>query len=221
MKKYIVFLSCLLVISLVGNASAHQPRLVTAQTNSQIGPIIIEEPEVSKAYYGQIEKSSEYYKIDSSKEFVLYMSLQIPDIPSQSKNLILELKDMSGLQLAYVDGSQHKWERFHEDFGNADYLSGPSTQMTLPSGAYTIKISGEENKKYVLVTGQKEEFPASEFLNSLFLVPKINHEFFGMNVFQSFANVFGFLLLIILSTIGFVVLISVKKFLRITAKNKT
>lgn len=221
MKKHLIFLFCFLVIPLVANAFAHQPRLVIEQINSQTSPIIIEEPEISKAYYGQIEKSSEYYKIDSSKGFDLYLSLQIPDIPMQSKNIILELKDESGLQLMYLDSSKHHWEKFHEDFGNADYLSGPSIQMALPSGIYTIKINGDENIKYVLVTGLKEEFPASEFLNSLFLVPKINQEFFGMNSFQSLANIFGFILLIIFSGIGFVILILVKRFLRITAQYKT
>ncbi|WKT58748.1 hypothetical protein QVH35_05315 [Candidatus Nitrosotenuis chungbukensis] len=72
-----------------------------------------------------------------------------------------------------------------------------------------------------MVSGQKEEFPASEFLNSLFLVPKINQEFFGMNLFQSLANVFGILLLVIFSLIGFVILVLIKKSVRTSTKNKS
>ena len=199
---------------MVSYVSAHQPRLIVDQTNSAASPIIIEEPEISKAYYAQFEQLSEYYGIVSTKEFDLYLSLQVPDIPMQSTSISLELTDSSGLQLAYLNGSQHRWEKFHEDFGNANYLSGPSINMNLPPGNYLIKVSGEENTKYVLVSGQKEEFPASEFLNSLFLVPKINQEFFGMNIFQSLANIFGILLLMIFSLIGFVILALTKKFLR-------
>jgi hypothetical protein len=220
MKIFILFILCLLVFSLPLIAYGHQPRLVTDQASSLTNPIHIEEPEVSKAYYGQIEKSSEYYKIGSNKEFTLYLSLQVPDIPMQSKNITLELIDKSGLQLVRLDGSQHTWKKFHEDFGNADYLEGPSLEILLPAGIYAIIISGDEDTKYVLVTGYKEEFPASEFLNSLFLVPKINLDFFGMNLFQSLSNVFGFLLLVIFSIIGLAVLFGTKRIIRSLLKTK-
>lgn len=211
---------CLTYLSLISTVSAHQPRLISDQASSANAPTMIEEPEISKAYYAQLEKPSEYFRIDSNKEFDLYLSLQVPDIAMQNTNLSLELIDSSGLQLIHLNGSQHKWEKFHEDFGNADYLSGPSIGMVLPSGSYMIKISGEQNTKYVLVSGQKEEFPASEFLNSLFLVPRINQEFFGMNVFQSLANVFGILFLLIFSAIGFVILVFIRKLIQTSAKNK-
>lgn len=161
-----------------------------------------------------------YYKIGSNKEFTLYLSLQVPDIPMQSKNITLELIGKSGLQLVRLDGSQHTWKKFHEDFGNADYLEGPSLEILLPAGIYAIIISGDEDTKYVLVTGYKEEFPASEFLNSLFLVPKINLDFFGMNLFQSLSNVFGFLLLVIFSIIGLAVLFGTKRIVRSLLKTK-
>lgn len=210
-------MTCLLPISTV---SAHQPRLISDQASSANAPTIIEEPEISKAYYAQLEKSSEYFRIDSNKEFGLYLSLQVPDITVQNTNLSLELIDSSDLQLIYLNGSQHRWEKFHEDFGNADYLSGPSISMVLPSGSYVIKVSGEPNTKYVLVSGQKEEFPVSEFLNSLFLVPMINQEFFGMGVFQSMTNIFGILFLMISSAIGFAILVFIRTLIRISAKNK-
>ena len=198
-------------VPFVLDAYAHQPRLVTDQENSLTNPIIIEEPEVSKAYYGQIEKSSEYYQIGSNKEFDLYLSLQMPDVPMQGTNITLELFDKSGLQLAYLDGSKHNWVKFHEEFGNADYLSGPSIRTFLPAGIYSIKINGDENTKYVLVAGYEEKFPMSEFLNSLFLVPKINNEFFGMNLIQSLGNIFGFMLLAIFCAIGLVVVFLVRQ----------
>ena len=93
MKKCLIFCFCLLLLSLVTNADAHQPRFVTNQSTSEINPIIIENPEVSKAFYGQIKKSNEYYVIDSTKDFVLYISLEVPDIPFQSKNIVLDLKN--------------------------------------------------------------------------------------------------------------------------------
>ena len=214
MKKSLILFVCLISTSMISTAFAHQPRLIVDQANTIDTPIIIEEPEISKAYYAQLKKLNQYYEIDSAKEFDLYLSLQVPDIPMQSTNISLELKDNSGLQLSYMNGSKHLWDKFHENFGNANYLSGPSIHMILPSGKYFIIVSGEENTKYVLVSGQKEEFPLSEFLNSLFLVPKINQEYFDMSIVQSLANIFGLLLIMIFSVIGFVILIVTKRFLK-------
>jgi hypothetical protein len=219
MKKNIILIFFILLLPLAIDASAHQPRFIVGEQNSVSNPILVEQPEVSKAYYGKIEKSDQYYRVPSSKEFNLYLSLQIPDLPNQSKNVALELVDNSGTQFVRLDGSHHIWSKFHESFGNADYLAGPSSQIFLPPGVYQIKISGEENTKYVLVVGQKEEFPPSEILNALYLVPKINIEFFGMNVFQSMLNVFGFMIIGIIAVIGFVCLIVIRR-VRRKAKSK-
>lgn len=220
MKKKIAFIFFILFSPLALDATAHQPRLVMGDRNSASNPILIEEPEVSKAFYAQIEKSDQYYRIGSSKEFNLYLGLQLPDIPLQSKKITLELVDKSGTQLIRLDGSNHDWTKFHENFGNADYLDGPSAQIFLPAGVYSIKISGQENTKYVLVAGYKEEFPASEIFNSIFLVPKINNEFFVMNIFQSLWNVFGFMLLSIFGIIGFTSILLGKRIRRYMIENK-
>ncbi|WKT58747.1 hypothetical protein QVH35_05310 [Candidatus Nitrosotenuis chungbukensis] len=113
--------------------------MIVDKAASANAPILIEEPEISKAYYAQLEQFNEYYGINSTKEFELYLSLQVPDIAAQSTNTSLELTDDSGLQLAYLNGSQHRWEKFHEDFGNANYLSGPSIHVALPPGKLCYK----------------------------------------------------------------------------------
>jgi len=216
LKKVLILF--LLLVPFVLDAYAHQPRLVMDLASTDTDPILIEEPEVSKAYYGRLEKTPEYYAISSNSEIDMYLSLQVPDLPNQSTNISLDLIDKKGLILAHFEGKDHNWTRFHEDFGNADYLAGPSIRTTLPAGIYTIMISGDENAKYVLVTGFEEEFPAPEFLNALVLVPKINIEFFGMNAVQSMANVFGYMILGFTAVIGFAILFTVRRIKRVKSK---
>ena len=212
MKKFLILF--LLLVPFVLDAYAHQPRLVTDLEISNTNPILIEEPEVSKAYYGRLENSPEFYAISSNKEVDMYLSLQVPDLPMQSTNITVDLIDKNGVFLAHLEGVGHKWTKFHEDFGNADYLAGPSVRTPIPAGIYTIKISGDENAKYVLVTGFEERFPAQEFLNALVLVPKINIEFFGMNPIQAMANIFGFMIIGLAAAIGFTILFTVRRIKR-------
>ena len=188
--------------------------MVTDLDSSNTNPILIEEPEVSKAYYGRLEYSPEFYAISSNKEVDMYLSLQVPDLPMQSTNITVDLIDKNGVFLAHLEGVGHKWTKFHEDFGNADYLAGPSVRTPIPAGIYTIKVSGDENAKYVLVTGFEERFPAQEFLNALVLVPKINIEFFGMNPIQAMANIFGFMIIGLAAAIGFTILFTVRRIKR-------
>ena len=212
MKKILILF--LLLVPFVLDAYAHQPRMVTDLDSSNTNPILIEEPEVSKAYYGRLENSPEFYAISSNKEVDMYLSLQVPDLPMQSTNITVDLIDKNGVFLAHLEGVGHKWTNFHEDFGNADYLAGPSVRTPIPAGIYTIKVSGDENAKYVLVTGFEERFPAQEFLNALVLVPKINIEFFSMNPIQAMANIFGFMIIGLAAAIGFTILFTVRRIKR-------
>ncbi|NDB46815.1 MAG: hypothetical protein EB150_05800 [Nitrososphaeria archaeon] len=209
MKKILILF--LLLVPFVLDANAHQPRLVMDLDSSNANPILIEDPEVSKAYYGRLEKSPEFYTISSNKEVDMYLSLQVPNLQLQSTNITVDLIDKKGVILVHLEGANHKWTEFHEDFGNADYLAGPSVRTPIPAGTYVIKISGDENTKYVLVTGFEERFPAQEFLNALALVSKINIEFFGMNPIQSMANIFGFMMIGFAIAVGFAILFTVRR----------
>lgn len=84
MKKALILF--LLLVPFVLDAYAHQPRLVTDLASSYTNPILIEEPEVSKAYYGRLEKTPEYYAISSNSEIDMYLTYkyQICQIKAQT-----------------------------------------------------------------------------------------------------------------------------------------
>ena len=68
MKKILILF--LLLVPFVLDAYAHQPRMVTDLDSSNTNPILIEEPEVSKAYYGRLENSPEFYAIKIGRAHV-------------------------------------------------------------------------------------------------------------------------------------------------------
>ena len=73
MKKLILILLIILSSFLV---VAHQPRVADGGTISD--PITIEDPIISKAYYGELNGEEEYYLIDSNEEVPIYLSVLIP-----------------------------------------------------------------------------------------------------------------------------------------------
>ena len=170
MKK-IIFLILLIVLPA---ALAHQPRLV--QDASIEDPVLIKDPEISKAYYGILEGSSDYYLLETKTEMPIYINILVPDIentPFMSTELLDENFDIIYL----LDGENFEWEKFYEPYGRDNYLKGPelgqhfkSTQ-NISAGKYYIKVFNEKNiGPYSLAIGYIESFPIKEILNVFFIL---------------------------------------------------
>lgn len=69
-------------------ALAHQPKITeNSETN-------VSDPEISKAFYGQLNGEPHTYTISSDKDFNLYVNILVPAIPKQEKDVSAEiLKD--------------------------------------------------------------------------------------------------------------------------------
>ena len=83
MKEKLQYSSVFLIILLVlffsmSVASAHQPRLETDTNISMNNPIVVENPEISQAFYSTLKGSPDYYKISSDIPFKLYLNLLVP-----------------------------------------------------------------------------------------------------------------------------------------------
>lgn len=171
-------------------ASAHQPRLVTSRTTA------VDAPEVSKAYYATLTGEPDVYTIDSATPFALYVGLTLPDRPGQKKDVsAVVLKD--GQQIALLDGVNHEWGTFFEEFGHDNYWRGPEYKAAAEPGRYEIRVwSSNNDSAYVLATGEIEAFDAKETWNALTLIPGLKTDFFNKSPVDFILSPFGAGLLI-------------------------
>ena len=213
MKKAVFLVVPVCLFLVVGRAWCHQPRIVTE------GITEVENPEVSQAFYGELEGDPAYYRIESEDAFKLYVGILVPDLEEIDKDVSVEItkehvhaeegpeheeEEMHIL----LNGTEHQWTRWYEPFGGDWYWEGPELRSNPPEeelpegvrvseGAYTLKVFSVDNEgKYVLAVGEREEFPLSEVVQALFVLPKLKAEFFERSAWTGYFNLVGLFLLI-------------------------
>jgi hypothetical protein len=178
----------------ISMTNAHQPRSV-ADTNSIQNSILVSNPEISQAFYGDLNGTPDYYQVKSDKEFRMYVNILIPDNPGPKQFISVEITDASGKVIAVLDGQNFTWESFYEEFGGDYYLKGPEFNQTMPAGTYYIKLYNQNNTGlYSLAVGDIETFPAGEALNALILLPALKSEIFKVPVATLFIQFMGIIL---------------------------
>jgi len=213
-KKLFITIILLLVFLLPMVTSAHQPRIVKDNLT------IVTFPEISKAYYGTLSAEPAVYTITADKPFALYVSVLVPDIAGQKKDVsAVILKD--GKQLALLDGTRFDWKKFFEDFGNDTYWQGPEYKAQAEAGTYEIRVSSTYNdSKYSLVIGEIEAFDFKEGLNALTLIPELKKDFFNESpatfIFSPFGWGFIVIMFVLAFVFGFIYRTVLKKFARNT-----
>jgi predicted membrane protein len=63
MKK--LFVPVLAVFMMLGICSAHQPRIEFDQSHPETNPVVVSNPEISQAFYGDLQGQPDYYQITS------------------------------------------------------------------------------------------------------------------------------------------------------------
>jgi len=168
-------------------AWAHQPRIV--KPNS--GPVTVEQPEVSKAYYGELRGRPQLFEISSETPFVLYVNVLVPKIPDIEKNVSAAIYS-GGKQVAALNGVRFKWAVFHEPFAGDDYYKGPEFSKRVEAGTYSVKVFSPINRgKYVLAIGEKEEFPFGEAMRAFAAVVRLKSDFFGKSPLSILTSYMG------------------------------
>lgn len=173
MKKLYLFLLLIFFIPVL--VSAHQPRLVN--TNE----IVVTDPEVSKAYYGQLAGVPDVYIFTAEQPFALYVNILVPDVPGQKKDVsVTIIKDGNNqTPVATFDSFTANWERWFEKFGQSWYFKGLEYKNQAEPGNYKITVWSENNdSKYALAIGEQEKFNFPETVNALHLVPQLKRNFF-------------------------------------------
>lgn len=157
-------------------AFAHQPRLVMGELDE---PVEIFNPEVSQAFYAELEGAPEYYVIRADEPFNFYLSMTVADEPGVDTDYVVRATQDSAPVIT-LDGTAHEWTEFHEEFAGDDYLNGPEQEMAVEAGEYLIEVSSPDNSgKYVLVVGKKESFPFGESVKMFKVLPDLKKDFFN------------------------------------------
>jgi hypothetical protein len=184
-----------LVLS-IGAVSAHQPRLEIGVNSSMTNPILIQNPEISQAWYGNLNGQPDYYKITSAKPFNLFVNILVPQSPGIGSDFVsAQVTDSSGKTIAVLGGNQSSWTPMFEEFGGDYYLQGPTFDQNVSAGTYYIKVFNQNNiGKYSLATGAIEAFPPVESLKALITIPILKEQIFGKHVTSLFFEFVGIIL---------------------------
>ena len=186
MKKIFTSLIIILILIIVIKPSkAHQPVLNSEKSSSE-EPYIIEEPEVSKAIFGELKGEPHYYRIDSNTKFKFYAGITTPKIDNcpLSKKFSFDVLDSNFKLIKKKDGEKFNWWAWYEKHGEKWYWIGPEIGAKFKSnrdynkGTYYIRVFNQNNTgQYVLAVGDIESFPISVIIKMLFTLPSINSAF--------------------------------------------
>jgi len=223
LKTFFIFSALFLCLPFV--ASAHNPRIVKSGE-----PVIVQNPEISQAFYGELKGEAQIFEIDSDKDFSLYVGVLVPKLPEANKGMSVEIyrsfeSDME--LLTALDGTRYNWTEFYEPFGGDNYWQGPEMRQSVPAGKYIIRVfSGfeadchpelstkpclENQGKYSLAIGKIESFSLKEIWNTLVTLPVLKQYFFNKNSLTMFWNYLGLGLLIIIIIIAIIIYL-IKKY---------
>ncbi len=159
--------------SVADTVYAHQPVLVT-----DTGVTRVERPEVSRAFYGELNGKPAVYEILSPDSFDLYVNILVPDevgIPTDLSVTVTRGPDT----IALLEGPAHGWTKFYEPFGGDSYLMGPEQRLRVGPGTYVATVTRPGNEgRYVLAVGEREEFSFKEIIRIVGLMPRLKRDFF-------------------------------------------
>lgn len=187
-KKFVIFLTLFLVFSCSKPCLAHQPVIVGDQT------IQIHDPEISRAFYDELNGIPQRYFIDSAKKFELYINLLVPLKANPNGRYSAKVYDLNNnLNLiATVEGTSIPWSLYYETFAKDYYYKGPEFDQTLPAGQYAIDVySGDNQGKYVLALGKIEDFSIKNSLNIMSILRNLKVNFFNTSPFTLILTIFG------------------------------
>ena len=195
---------------------AHQPRITTQKET------IVTDPEISKAYYAELQGEPQVYDIKSDKPFNFYIELTVPDIKDQRTDFSYYVFKNGNFNQPFTEfyGGAFEWSKFWEKFGRDSYLQSASYQNEVEAGEYQIKILNSDNKgKYVLAIGEKEAFDFKETVNAINLIPKIKRDFFNESPMNFILSPFGWGYVLIVYLMAFVLGFLYRFIMKKLAKN--
>lgn len=212
-KTGILILILIFLLATVSIVAAHQPRLDSGTNPSISNAIPVTDPEISQAFYGQLQGQPNYYKITSDKPFKFYLNLLVPASPGIPPDYIsAEVIDFSGNTIITINGTNSTWETYFEEFGGDYYLKGPEVRQDLTAGTYYIKVFNAKNQgKYSIAVGEIESFPLDESLAAVVTIPLLKEQIFGKQITILFFQFLGIILALGTIMVQFYMLLKSRK----------
>jgi hypothetical protein len=200
MKKsfaIIPILSLLIIGGWASQTSAHQPRIVEGNATEVV------DPEVSKAYYGELSGEPHIYTINATEDFDLYVGILMPYADDSMKDVTAEIYKGDEMIQA-LGGQDAQWGSMFEFFGQSTYWDGGEYRERVSAGEYTISVwSINNDSKYSLAVGLVEAFDGNETINALTLIPEIKRNFFNESPISFIKSPFGWGYILILYILAF------------------
>ncbi len=215
MKKIIffTFLTIAFFAVTANTAFAHQPRLVESEATEVV------DPEVSKAYYGELIGSPHVYTIESAENFELYVGILMPYAMDSKKDVQAEIRK-GDETLDVVGGSNASWEKMFEFFGQSNYWDGGDYRANVDGGKYIIIVSSADNTgKYSLAVGNIESFNGKEIASALQIIPRLKRDFFKESPISLIKSPFGWGYILVMYILAFIAGFLYRLALRKLAKN--
>ena len=168
---------------------------------------MVNDPEISKAYYDELAGSARTYKISSNTEFNLYMNILVPKNTNPAARYsatVYMIGKTARSTIDKLDANSAPWNEFYEEYGNDFYYQGSEYRRKLPPGDYEIVVDGDKLVgKYVLAIGEIEAFSPREGMNALYTIPKLKKSFFGESPATFLFSKFGAIEFVTIVTLGF------------------
>lgn len=180
-----VFMTVLFLFTGLCGTHSHQPYLLMKTNFTQDHPYKIAEPVISKAFYGELKGSPDYYMVVPEKPMEFYINILTPDITNYNTNVfsvdVMVRTEKGDRSFFTLNGYGMEWERYYERFGKDWYRMGPETRIQLNTNTvYVLKIYSKSNLgRYALATGELESFPFWEILRIIGVLPELHRDFFN------------------------------------------
>lgn len=184
-------------------AQAHQPNIVKSEKTE------INNPEISRAFYGELNGQPENFIVKSDKQFLFYINLLVPDIKNVRKDFKVEINKINSGEIRNIytlNGENFNWQPYYEEFGGDNYFKGPEMEKQHDAGTYELRVFNPDNQgKYVLAIGKTESFSLGEIFRTIITLPILKKNFFERSPFTAYFNYTGIFLLVILIIFALVV----------------
>ncbi len=159
------------------SVAAHSPVLNDARHELTLeDPYPVTHPENSQAFYFELVRKPQWFRIESDRNFRFYVGILQPKIDGCARvNFSFEVYTDDLVPADGRDGPAHTWSPFFEPVGRDWYWKGPEigensrSDRIYRAGTYYIKVFNQANLgRYVLAIGDREWFG----LGTLLSLPK-------------------------------------------------
>lgn len=149
-----------------GTAHAYVPQIVVQESLHDI--TLIDDPELSQAFFGELKNFPHTYEIHADKSFTLYTQIRVPELESSKNNvsgiIIKEQKKGRVEEVARFLAQDAPWTVHRDSLIGETYREGAQFEKELGPGVYRLEVHTPDNlEKYVLRVGKNEDMNIGYF----------------------------------------------------------